>query len=184
MDTMRVRAEISEADIVKVKPGLPLYFTILGEPDHRHTGHLAFIEPAPESITSDSSFSTTSSSSASSSSTTTSAIYYNGLFDVPNPDGRLRTYMTAEVHIVLGSVKNALTIPSTALEAKNGDGSYSVRVVESDGSLKPRTVTIGLNDKVTAQVLSGISAGERVVTGELATTGAAKSMGSPPPMGM
>src|SRR3546814_13877199 len=36
IDIMTVRAEISEADIVHVRPGQAVTFTILGDPDHRY----------------------------------------------------------------------------------------------------------------------------------------------------
>ena len=188
LDVMTVRAEISEADIVKVTPDMPLWFTVVGAPDERHTARLGFIEPAPESIKSDSSFATsTSSSSSSSSSTTSSAIYYIGVFDVPNPKGRLRTYMTAEVHIVLGRAEGVLTVPATALE-RAGKG-WRVRVLKPDGTVERRRVEVGLNDKVTAEIRSGLEEGEKVVTGEAmpgATAGAQQQQrrpGGPPPMG-
>ncbi len=188
VDTMTVRTEISESDVVKVKPGQEVYFTIIGEPDRPLRATLGFVEPAPESVKSDSSFTTTSSTStaSSSSSSTTSAIYYNGVFDVPNPDGRLRTYMTAEVHIVLGNAKGVLTIPAAALGLPGPNGTFAVQVAQSDGSIVERMVTIGLNDKATAEVRAGLVAGDRVVTGRRsATSGAAKSGGGgPPPGGM
>ncbi|MEZ5934103.1 MAG: efflux RND transporter periplasmic adaptor subunit [Alphaproteobacteria bacterium] len=168
LEHMTVRAEISEADVVGVTPGQPVYFTILGEPDQRYEAVLGSIEPAPESITSDSSFSSsTSSSSTSSASSSSSAIYYNGIFTVPNPDGRLRTYMTAEVHIVLGRATSVLTMPATALGQRHEDGSYDVVVISDDGRKSTRRVEIGLNDRITAEVRSGLNEGERVVTGEL-----------------
>jgi macrolide-specific efflux system membrane fusion protein len=170
LDTMIVRAEISEADVVAVRPGQPVYFTILGDREQRYETTLTSIEPAPESIRNDSSFSTTatSSSASSSSSSTSSAIYYIGTFDVPNADGHLRTYMTAEVHIVLGRAKGVVTIPSAALGVRAADGSHTVQVVGADGTTQPRQVRIGLNDKTIAEVRSGLAAGERVVTGGLA----------------
>lgn len=182
LDVMTVRAEISEADIVRVKAGQPLYFTILSDPERRYEATLASIEPAPESIRSDSSFST--SSTTSSSSSTSSAIYYNGIFNVPNEDGRLRTYMTAEVHIVLGRAEDVLIVPAVALGPRNADGSYTVRVVEGD-KISPRKVEIGLNDKVIAEVRSGLQKGDRVVTGEGSATSAsaAGSRRMGPPMG-
>lgn len=181
LDVMTVRAEISEADVVKVKPGLPVYFTILGAPDLRYETKLASIDPAPESITSDSSFSSSTSSSTTSSSS--SAIYYIGLFNVPNPDGRLRTYMTAEVHIVLGQAKNVLTVPSAAL-AKAPGGGYTVQVVGTDGKISPRNVEVGLNNKITVEIRSGLKADERVVTGETSATTQTTTSGGggPPPM--
>ncbi|TMV69239.1 efflux RND transporter periplasmic adaptor subunit, partial [Thioclava sp. BHET1] len=92
LDVMSVRAQISEVDVTQTKPGQKLYFTILGDPSKRYDGVLQSIDPAPESITSDSSITSSSSSSSSSSSaTSTTAIYYYGNFSVPNPDGFLRT---------------------------------------------------------------------------------------------
>ncbi|MBS9477039.1 efflux RND transporter periplasmic adaptor subunit [Ancylobacter radicis] len=189
LDTMLVRAEISEADVVRAQAGQPAWFTILGDRDRRYEAALMSIEPAPESIKSDDSFSTStssSSSSSSSSSTSSSAIYYNGILEVPNQDGKLRTYMTAEVHIVTGAAKGVLTIPSMALGARDAEGRTSVRVVTPDGQVETRQVEIGLNDKTIAEVRAGLSEGERVVTGDTTSTAGAVSggMGGPPPMGM
>ncbi|MGC2775409.1 MAG: efflux RND transporter periplasmic adaptor subunit [Bradyrhizobium sp.] len=183
VETMTVRVEISEADVVRVKPGQNIYFTILGDPDRRYEARLGYIEPAPESIKSDSSFSssstTTSSSSSSSSSSTSSAIYYNGVFDVANPDGRLMTYMTAEVHILLGEARKVLTIASSALSSANADGSYNVRVLDGAGTPEKRAVRIGLNNKIRAEVQSGLREGERVVIS--APEEGAKRTVMPPP---
>lgn len=185
LDVMTVRAEISEADIVKVRPGQPIYFTILGERSHRYEAVLDSIEPAPESIRNDSSFNTISATSSSSSSSSTSqAIYYIGVFSVPNADNHLRTYMTAEIHIVLGEAKGVLTIPSAALGTKGADGTAMVRVVDGAGKVAERRVTVGLDNGIRAEVRSGLSEGERVVTGEQAAAPAvADDPGPPPPPG-
>ncbi len=188
VDVMTIRAEISEVDVIKVNPGQDVYFNILGDPDRRYTATLDAIEPAPESIKNDSSFSSSSSASAStsasSSSSSTSAIYYNGIFSASNSDGRLRTYMTAEVHVVVARAKRAMTIPSTALAQRNSDGTYLVQVVGSDGAISPRHVTIGLNNKLTAEVLSGLQEGEQVVVRKTKAE-PARSQGQPggPPSG-
>src|SRR3546814_4052049 len=96
---MTVRAEISEADIVRVRPGQQVYFTILGDPDHRYEATLAGIEPAPESIISDSSIVSSGSSGSAASSSASEAIYYIGTFDIANPDHRLRTYKIGRAHV-------------------------------------------------------------------------------------
>ncbi|MBB4305245.1 macrolide-specific efflux system membrane fusion protein [Rhodobium orientis] len=162
LDSMKVEAEISEADIVNVKPGQPVYFTIVGDLDTRYDAVLESIEPAPDSIVNDPAISSSSSSTSSSS---TEAIYYNGIFHVPNPDGHLRTYMTAEVHIVLGAARDVLTIPAVAIGPRDADGSRTVDVLETDGEVATRKVEIGLNDKSVAEVRSGLEEGARVVTG-------------------
>ena len=185
LDVMTIRAEISEADVVKTKPGQKAYFTILGGPDERYDATLESIEPAPESITSDSSFSTSTTSSTSSSSTSSSeAIYYNGILHVPNADGHLRTYMTAEVHIILGQAHDVLTIPSSALGSRDKTGRYSVRVIDGDGVISARAVEVGLNNKVSAEIRSGLKAGERVVIGQLSaqTDSTSRGPGGPPGM--
>lgn len=161
LDEMTVRAEISEADITRVQPGQEVWFTILGDTERRFQARLRSIEPAPESIVNDSSITGT----VGAGSTTSSAIYYNGIFDIPNTDGHLRTYMTAQVHIVIGSAEDALLIPVTALGERQPDGSYTVRVRTGD-DIVSRNVRIGLDDKAMAEVLDGLSEGDQVVTGE------------------
>ncbi|MEI7343249.1 efflux RND transporter periplasmic adaptor subunit [Pectobacterium brasiliense] len=179
LDTMTIKVKISEADVVKVKTGMPVWFSILGEPNNRYEATLSSIEPAPDSINTDST--TTSSSSSSSSSTSSStAIYYNGLFDVKNPDGVLRISMTAQVYILLSSVKNAIVVPATALTSR--DGMWYVQVVNANKKVESRLVTLGVNDNVRTQIRSGLSVGEQVVVSP--SSGDVASTHPGPPMGM
>jgi macrolide-specific efflux system membrane fusion protein len=105
------------------------------------------------------------------------------VFDIGNPDGRLRTYMTAEVHILLGEAHKVLTIPASALGSAGQDGTYSVRVVGSDGTVAKRAVKIGLNNKITAEVQSGLREGEHVVIGAAEDSTPQKTTTMPPPGG-
>ena len=157
---MEVFAEISEADIGQVEPGQQVWFTTLGAPGRRYEAVLEAVAPAPESIVNDPSIGGTGASSAAA-----EAIYYNGRFTVPNPDGTLRTYMTAEVHIVMGTARDVLTVPSMALGSPDGDGRYRLQVQGSDGTLSDRVVSVGLNDKVMAEITDGLAEGEKIVTG-------------------
>jgi macrolide-specific efflux system membrane fusion protein len=167
LDTMTVEAQISEADVIRVKAGLPSYFTVLGAPEQRYQARLRAIEPAPDTINDD----TTSSSS------TSTAVYYHGLFEVENPEGALRIGMTAQVHIVLATERNALVIPAIAL---SGD---RVQVVDGAGQPQWRQVKVGLNNKVDAQILAGLAAGEAVVVSQ-STAQSQQSGRMGPPMGM
>ena len=47
LDPMTIQSQISEADVPRVKPGMPAYFTILGEPDTQYQATLRSIEPGP-----------------------------------------------------------------------------------------------------------------------------------------
>ncbi len=170
LDLVTVNAEVSEADVVKIKAGMPVYFTTLGDPERKYHATLRQINPAPSSIASDS-----SSSSSSSSSSASSAVYYNALFDVENPDGTLRIDMTAQVSVLLKQAKDVLIIPSVALGPKTRDGQYVVRVADKDGMPQPRKVKIGINTGSSAEVTSGLEEGEKVVVGEGSATPAAGS---------
>ncbi|MCM1960338.1 efflux RND transporter periplasmic adaptor subunit [Acinetobacter modestus] len=198
LDTMTIKAQISEADVMKVEKGQTVYFTTLGNSDKKHYAQLRQVEPAPNSINTE----TTNTSSSSSS----TAVYYNALFDVPNEDGKLRIDMTAQVYIVLAEAKNVLTIPAAAIQTRrsnkkeNGNNSVAtdkvkntdtqkaqhpkrlelteaekaliaqgkastgmVRVLQADGTAQLQPVLIGLNNRVTAQVLRGLKQGDQVV---------------------
>lgn len=162
LDRMTIKVEISEADVIRVKPGQRVYFTILGEPGRQYPAELSSIEPAPESIADESS---TSSSTASASSSST-AIYYIGILDVANDEGKLRISMTTQVNIVLAETKDVLLIPAAALGDKDKDGRYPVRVETAPGSIEEHLVRIGLNNNVQAEVLEGLTEGQLVVIGE------------------
>ena len=184
LDRMSIRVEISEADVVKVKPGQRVYFTILGEPDKHYPATLKSIEPAPESVAKE----TSSSSTSTSSSTSSTAIYYIGILDVPNVDGKLRISMTAQVNIVLAEANDVLLIPSAALGKKNPDGRYMVQVESAPGQIVDQSVQIGMNTNVDAEVLDGLQDGQKVVIGIQSTAAPVDSsstkMRRPPPPGM
>jgi len=181
LDTMLIRAQISEADVVKIKPDMPVYFTIMGEPDLRYDARLLSIEPSTEAEQAETSSTT---SATSSSSSTTSAIYYNGRFTVPNPDHKLRIDMTAQVSVVASRAPATLVVPATALGARGKDGRYTVKVLEGtrgqDEQVVTRQVRVGLNNRVQAQVLEGLKEGERVVIGDASGKPAQSGRGGPP----
>lgn len=173
LDTMVIKAEISEADVVKVKAGQKVYFTILGEPDTRIEATLREIEPAPTSIADDTS-------------AAGSAVYYNGLFEVPNPDHRLRISMTASVTIVLDEARNVLTLPSSLVTRRGPDGGAMVMVYDPQSEeTRPAEVRVGLNNNISAEIVSGLDEGDQVVnaTGARLTTtsgrGGAGGFGGP-----
>lgn len=181
LDRMIVKVAISEADVARVKPGQRVTFSTLGDPDWSYPAELLAIEPAPESLASDSDSTATSSGSSSSS----EAIYYMGVLDVPNSDGVLRIAMTTQVTIILAEAKDALLIPSAALGERDGTGRYKVRVATA-GSIDEYRVSIGLNNNVQAEVLDGLREGQRVVIGEAGgavetTSSSARQHPGPPP---
>jgi macrolide-specific efflux system membrane fusion protein len=161
LDTMTVKAQVSEADVVRVQAGQEVYFTILGAPENRYSGKLRAIEPAPQNFAE-----ATGALGGGGSSKLNAAVFYNALFEVPNPGHRLRISMTAQVSILLSTARDALSIPVSALGAKNEDGSYAVRVLGADNKVGTRQVHTGINNNVSVEVLSGLTEGERVIIGD------------------
>jgi macrolide-specific efflux system membrane fusion protein len=99
---------------------------------------------------------------------------------VPNPDGKLRISMTAQVSITLQKEENALLIPASVLGRRAKDGSYTVRVATGDKGaqqISERKIHIGLNNRVQAQVLDGLKEGEQLVVGDAAQGSGAGSGG-------
>lgn len=142
MSTMLVKAQVSEADVINLKPGLKAWFTVLGDPNKRYDGLLKDIQPTPEKVN--------------------NAIFYYARFEVPNPQGLLRLQMTAQVHIQLSGVSNALVIPLAALGDQIADNRYHVAVLKQ-GKEEQREVTIGIRNNVDVQIVSGLDAGEEVI---------------------
>lgn len=163
IDKMLVRAQISEADVMRTRVGQPVYFTILGLPDKPFHSQLGAIEPAPESISAD----TNNITSTSPNSTNHKAVYYNGLFEITNTERLLKPLMTAQVTIVQRKVQRVLAIPSTAV-SKSAQGTEYVRCLKN-GKVEQRTVRVGLNNGVYVQVMHGLVAGDQVIIDDSTT---------------
>ena len=164
--TMTVEAEVAEADITKLRQGMPVYFTTLGDPDRRRPGTVRQILPTPEIVN--------------------DVVLFKVLVDVPNADGTLMSDMTAQVFFVLGSAEDALLAPMTGLKPGKRPDEYRAQVLE-DGTPVDRQVRVGLSNRRQAQVLDGLKEGEQVIVGEAAagsTRGAGSNRGAGgPPMG-
>jgi macrolide-specific efflux system membrane fusion protein len=157
ISTVTVWAQVSEADIVHVKPGQDVYFTILGEP-RRWNSKIRQILPTPELIN--------------------NVVFYDVLFDIPNADRDLKIQMTAQVFIVLAQAKGVLRIPAAAI-GNAGEGAHlTVQVLKADGTVEPRPITIGIKSELFAEVTAGLAEKELVVIRAVApksTTGSALS---------
>ncbi|MDN8597827.1 macrolide transporter subunit MacA [Citrobacter enshiensis] len=145
MSTMLVKAQVSEADVIHLKPGQKAWFTVLGDPQTRYEGALKDVLPTPEKVN--------------------DAIFYYARFEVPNPNGVLRLDMTAQVHIQLTDIKNVLTIPLSALGDPIGNNRYKVTLLRN-GETREREVSIGSRNDTDVEIVKGLEEGDEVVTGE------------------
>lgn len=93
--------------------------------------------------------------------------------------------MSAEVHIVLASRRDVVTIPAAAIKT-DSKGGHSVETVTSDGKVSTSEIEVGLGDNVNVEVVSGLTEGSTVVIGQASSGEKASSSagGPPPPMGL
>ena len=152
LDTLQVKAQISEVDIAHVAVGQPVYFTLLGEPGRRHA-RLEVVDPVPADA---------ANQDAAGGGGPSSAVYYNALFNVPNDDGKLRIGMTAQVTIVLARASHVVTLARAALGERRANGRYVVRVFKG-GKTETREVQTGVGDNLDIEIVKGLEAGEQVL---------------------
>ena len=194
LTTMTVEAEISEADVGDIRPGMEIYFTTLSGGTRRWTGSLRQILPTPV--------------------IENNVVLYTGLFDVDNSDGSLLPEMTAQVFFITSAARDVLTAPLGALTFvdpaelaaqraaanTNADGEgaapsavqgrptgqrpagarrpprpsaegtatrsfATAQVLNSDGTTEERRVVVGVTSRVSAQIISGLEEGEQVIAG-------------------
>jgi macrolide-specific efflux system membrane fusion protein len=221
LSTMTVQAQVSEADVPKLRIGMDVYFTTLGGDGRRYYSKLRQIPPTPTVVN--------------------NVVLYDALFDVENTNQTLMTQMTAQVFFVVSSARDSVLVPLTALrpiprEAKprapRGDGPADetvngkdaatsdkaqrppgeapknvdrasggkrdgtgertpggarkgggerasgndprgqfaggramVSVVDANGKITEREVKVGVMNRVSAQIISGLEPGEKVVVG-------------------
>ena len=153
LDRMIIKVDISEADVISVHPGQKASFTLSGAPDTRFEAVLRAIEPAPASI------------ATADEVDTSAAIYYRAILEVPNPEGILRIGMTAEVVIVQQELRDALIVPSSAVISARG-GAKKLRLLDpATGEVVLRDVETGAATASQTVILSGISEGDKILTG-------------------
>ncbi|MDR2877535.1 MAG: efflux RND transporter periplasmic adaptor subunit [Chromatiales bacterium] len=196
LSVMTVQAQVSEADVSKLRVGMDVYFTTLGNRGERFYGKLRQIRPTPEVLN--------------------NVVLYDALFDVPNPERKLMTQMTAQVFFVLAAARDALIVPMTAIASAEPQASgevarrqrpssensgsdaaantaagrgergqrqqgerhglrpegisvkraATVNVIIDKGRTETRHVEVGVTNRVSAQILSGLQEGEEVVVGQ------------------
>jgi macrolide-specific efflux system membrane fusion protein len=150
LSTMTVWAQVSEADIVRVKPGQDVYFTVLGQ-SRRWNSKVRQILPTPELIN--------------------NVVFYDVLFDVPNADRQLEIQMTAQVFIILAQAKGVLLVPAAAVGNAPEGSATRVQVLKPDGSIELRPIKIGIKSEISAEVTDGLKEKEQVVIREIAAAG-------------
>jgi multidrug efflux pump subunit AcrA (membrane-fusion protein) len=84
-------------------------------------------------------------------------------------DGRIKQGMFASVHLVIREENRTLVIPRGAIKDYNGDS--TVYIIDENSVARRVPVTLGLANDSDVQVISGLKAGDRVITAGSVTDG-------------
>jgi len=136
-----VVAEVAEADLTDIELGTPALVTLRANPNNPVEGTVTFIYPdiRPE--------------------TRTARIR----IELPNPDGRLKIDMYADVVFRPGANRAAVVSVSDSAVIDSGTQQL-VLVAKGDGRFEPRAVKLGRRGEGYVEVRDGLSSGEEVVT--------------------
>jgi multidrug efflux pump subunit AcrA (membrane-fusion protein) len=149
---MVANASFAESDIANLKVGQTASVSITGSSSTAVAGTLTQIVPVA------------SSSSGGGSSVATYAVTVT----LTSPPETVLAGMSATVTVTTASVDNVLRVPATALQGSANTG-YSVLVMPGNGSTSSVSVTVGLVTTSMAEIKSGLTLGETVVTGTTAS---------------
>ena len=167
LSKMRIKPEISEGDITKVKAGQSVSFTILSDNKKVYHAKIDSVDPATTTISDNSSGSGSSSSGSSgSSSSSSSAVYYYANIVVDNPDQVLRIGMTTENNIKIAEAKNVLSVPNMAVQTQHGK--TFVNILNGNNQPERREVEIGIQNDYQTEIKSGVTEGEKVIVSQVA----------------
>ena len=141
---MQVDTSVAEADVGRLRAGMPASFTVDAYPGETFRGQVRQIRNAPQTVQ--------------------NVVTYDAVIDVDNPEFKLKPGMTANVTFVYAEKDDVLKVPNSALRfrpppALLGDGKGGGAGVRP-GAPERRTVWTLTNDRPEAKkIKTGISDG-------------------------
>ncbi len=163
---MQVEASVDEADIGQVQEGQNVRFTVDSYPDDVFNAKVRQVRKAATE--------------------TQNVVSYLVIIDVDNLDGKLLPGMTANVDIITGAKPNVVRVPTSALRFRPRSADRTENQTEKEAPTKPgkdkrpaplvyiasgdkykpiaRRVTIGVEGDEYTEILTGVRAGDMVLT--------------------
>ena len=141
IDTSRVwvDANVFEKDLPRVRVGQGVKLTVTAFPGTTFSGRVIFINSVvdPDSRT------------------------VKVRTEVPNPDGRLKPDMFANIEIITDVNSTAISVPQSAVLEDEGK---SVVFVAEGNAYKQRQVQLGIKNGDRVEIVDGLNSGDKVVT--------------------
>jgi HlyD family secretion protein len=143
-EAMMAQVRIHEADLTKVKPGLPVSVTVQALPGNDFTGAVQRIAPLPD---------------ATSVFLNPDLKVYDCEIDLRGDVDLLRTGMSCDAEIVVETFEDAVYVPMQAVTRLNGQDTVYVM---TEGKARPRAVETGLDNNRMVRITKGLDKGEMV----------------------
>ncbi len=209
LSTMTVFTQVSEADVAKLRLGMDAYFTTLGNGNRRYTGKLRQILPTP-TVTNNvvlytALFDVANPNKQLMTQMTAQVFFVRASAHdaVIVPAAALHYGPAGQPGASAGATPRQGATDQAGRAGRGGGGgrrgggggraggadaeaglrsrAATVTVVKDDGSQEIRNVTVGVTDRVNAQIVSGLAEGEQVIAGqEVAARTAARPAPRPP----
>jgi HlyD family secretion protein len=155
LSQMRVRLNLNELDVAKVRVGMPVEITVDALPQRKFRGVVRKIAPAAQS-------------NPQQQTASLGVVKFAVEVYLNQTDDALRPGMTARCRVITARKANALRLPLEAL-GKEGDRDYVLRIVpnQTEPNGKPKTekvfVKVGLRSASHAEILDGVREGDKVL---------------------
>jgi len=140
MDPMILQAQVNETDMGQVRIGEKATVTPTAYPDLHLAGKVTQIDLHAQ--------------------VQSNVSVFNVTIEVPNPDGKILWGMNADADIAVLSLKDVLTLPSSAIRSVNGNSQVSIL---DQGKLVSWDVQTGASDGSRTQILAGLDEGQEVL---------------------
>ena len=164
LSPMTVWAEVSEADIGHVKPGMQAYFTTLSGGNRRWASTVRQILPVPPKPLNEASQGGGSPASSGKSGSAR-VVLYTVLLDVDNTDQALMPEMTTQVFFVANQARDVLLAPVVALQGSTDSDRQTAWVVAKNGDIETRQIRTGISDRLRVEILEGLNEGDHLLIG-------------------
>ena len=162
LSPMTVWAEVSEADIGHVKPGMHAWFTTLSGGNRRWNSTVRQVLPVPPKPLNETSLGGGSPASKSGSAR---VVLYTVLLDVDNNDQALMPEMTTQVFFVADQAKDVLLAPIIALQGTTEGNRQTAYIVTENGKVEPRAIRTGISDRLRVEIIDGLNEGDHLLIG-------------------
>lgn len=149
-DQMEVQLSVDETDLSGLSAGQAAEITVNALPDTDFTGKVGAIGETGSYSNGSSTFTVT--------------------VTLDKTDG-VRLGMSSDVTIVIDSAEDAVAVPIEAVSGSGDDA--AVEVVNSDGTVSPVKVELGLANDAYVQIVSGLSVGDKIQYTVRTSTGTA-----------